>query len=410
MQTYKAGNGRLVKAWVDGVPVESAAIDQLKNVASLPFIYRHVAAMPDVHFGIGATIGSVIPTQKAIIPAAVGVDIGCGMIAAPTNLTANDLPDNLEGVRAKIEANVPTNGAWDLDTCPSDLIAAWLGGGRVKTGLNLGFEEIMAKHPGMMKGKVDEGLKTALSQLCTLGAGNHFIEVCLDERDKVWIMLHSGSRGIGNKIGTYFIELAKKDMERWMIHLPDKDLAYFPTGTDHFHDYFGAVNWAQDYAKANRELMLSQVFRLVEMSLRMPVYYVPGSVISCHHNYVSQEQHYGHDVFITRKGAVRAGVGDLGIIPGSMGARSYITVGLGNPDSFMSSAHGAGRAMSRRAAKAAFTLADHEAATAGIACRKDEGVLDETPMAYKDIDLVMAAQTDLVRPLHVLRQVVCIKG
>lgn len=420
MLVYKAPNDSIIKAWTDGVPVESAAIDQLRNTASLPFIYKWIAAMPDVHYGKGSTIGSVVPTQKAIIPAAVGVDIGCGMIAAPTNLVASDLPDSLESLRLKIEDMVPTGqpskkqqhaGVWSLADQPLPAIRAWQGGTREHpASLNAGLAKIMAKSPGMVRGKTHEGLDTAVSQLCTLGGGNHFIEVCLDEEDTVWVMLHSGSRGIGSKIGTYFIDVAKSDMKKWMIRLPDEDLAYLPTGTEHFNDYWEALNWAQEYARINRELMLDQVFLAMGLTLGRNVMYTPGASVFCHHNYVALENHFGQDVYVTRKGAVRARLGDLGIIPGSMGTRSYIVRGLGNPDSFMSSAHGAGRAMSRSAARKAFTLADHEAATSGIECRKDDGVLDETPGAYKSIDQVMAAQTDLVETVHELRQVICVKG
>ncbi|HLH26277.1 MAG TPA: RtcB family protein [Chloroflexota bacterium] len=401
---YRARNQGLVKAWVRGVSVEQSALDQLTNVAQLPFIHKWVAAMPDVHAGIGATVGSVIPTRRAIVPAAVGVDIGCGMVAAQTTLRAADLPDDLAGIRAAIEVAVPhgrTNhggpgdvGAWDEP--PDDARAAW-------AALRPGYERIVAKYPKLNRG-------SDLSHLGTLGTGNHFVEVCLDETDQVWLMLHSGSRGVGNRIGSFFIELAKRDMERWFIHLPDGDLAYFPEGTEHFDDYWHAVQWAQQYARTNRELMLRHILAALALRPDLPPFELGALVVHCHHNYVAREHHYGENVFVTRKGAVRAREGDLGIIPGSMGARSYIVRGKGQPESFTSCSHGAGRAMSRAEARRRFTLADHAAATAGVECRKDADVLDETPAAYKPIDQVMAAQADLVDVVHTLRQVVCVKG
>jgi tRNA-splicing ligase RtcB len=249
-----------------------------------------------------------------------------------------------------------------------------------------------------------------VNHLGTLGTGNHFIEVCLDENENVWFLLHSGSRGVGNRFGTFFIELAKNDMRQWMINLTDKDLAYLPQGTEHFEDYVGAVDWAQDYALANRELMMQNIVAGVQASGEVPAFEANVEVVSCHHNYVTWEHHYGENVLITRKGAVRAREGDMGIIPGSMGARSYIVCGKGNPESFMSCSHGAGRAMSRGQARRRFTLDDHAKATAGVECRKDADVIDETPAAYKPIEAVMAAQTDLVEVVHTLRQVVCVKG
>ena len=401
---YTAPNQGLVKAWVQGVPVEQGAVDQLTNIAQLPFIHKWVAAMPDVHTGIGATVGSVIPTRRAIVPAAVGVDIGCGMVAAQTTLRATDLPDDLAGIRAAIEAAVPhgrTNhggpgdvGAWDEP--PDDAQAAW-------ATLRPEYERIVAKYPKLNRG-------SDLTHLGTLGTGNHFIEVCLDEADRVWVMLHSGSRGVGNRIGSFFIELARRDMEQWFIHLPDKDLAYFPEGTEHFDDYWHAVQWAQEYARTNRALMLEQVLGALRQTPGLPPFQADELVVQCHHNYVARENHYGANVFVTRKGAVRAREDDLGIIPGSMGARSYIVRGKGDPESFASCSHGAGRAMSRAEARRRFTLDDHAQATAGVECRKDDGVLDETPGAYKPIDAVMAAQADLVEVVHTLRQVVCVKG
>jgi tRNA-splicing ligase RtcB len=393
-----------IKAWIKGVPLEDAARKQLENVARMPFIHKWVAAMPDVHWGMGATVGSVIPTAGAIIPAAVGVDIGCGMIAARTSLVARDLPDDLRAVRAAIEGAVPhgrtdnggknDRGAWhDL---PDPQVRAW-------RELEPGYRRILEKHP-----KLDRG--NHVTHLGTLGTGNHFIEVCLDTEDRVWFMLHSGSRGVGNRIGSYFIELAKEDMRTWFINVPDQDLAYLPEGTQHFDDYVEAVSWAQEFARRNRELMMDAVVRAVRAVPGLKPFETDVEVVNCHHNYVTRERHLGKEVWVTRKGAVRAGQGDLGIIPGSMGARSYIVRGRGNPESFHSCSHGAGRAMSRAEAKQRFSLEDHAKATAGIECRKDADVIDETPAAYKSIDAVMEAQRDLVEVVHTLRQVVCVKG
>ncbi|MEX1362780.1 MAG: RtcB family protein [Nannocystaceae bacterium] len=397
--------GVVVKHWTRGVPVEDAALRQLSNVAKLPFIHRWVAAMPDVHVGAGSTIGSVIPTKGAIIPAAVGVDLGCGMMAVRTSLRAVDLPDSLGHARGAIEQAVPhgrtsdsrrrDRGAWGSP--PSAVAKAWAGT------LAERFETITDKHPKIAK-------SNNLVHLGTLGTGNHFIELCLDEADDVWVMLHSGSRGVGNRIGSYFIALAKEEMKRWFVNLPDANLAYFPEGTEHFEDYCEAVGWAQDYARINRELMMAHVLRALQGLGGLPPFEVRDSAVNCHHNYVARERHYGEDVWVTRKGAVRAGRDELGIIPGSMGTRSYIVRGKGNPESFCSCSHGAGRAMSRTEAKRRFTVADHVAATEGIECRKDASVIDETPGAYKSIDDVMNAQSDLVEVVHTLRQVVCVKG
>lgn len=395
------GGGVPIKRWTRGVPIEPEAIRQLENVARLPIVFHHVAAMPDVHFGIGATVGSVIPTLKAIIPAAVGVDIGCGMMAAKTTLVANDLPDNLAPLRDAIERAVPHGrrpgardpGAWHK--APPRVDRAW-------SALEKGFDAIVRDYPKLAK-------TNHHNHLGTLGGGNHFIEVCLDEAGAVWVMLHSGSRGVGNAIGTLFIELAKQDAMRNDVHLPDRDLAYFAEGAEHFDDYVRAVEWAQRYAAVNRQVMMERVLdamkKVIPKRFRSHV-----EAVNCHHNYVQRERHFGEDVFVTRKGAVSAKEGELGIIPGSMGARSYIVRGRGNPESFMSCSHGAGRTMSRGEAKRRFTLEEHRAATEGVECRKDREVLDETPAAYKDIDAVMAAQRDLVEVVHTLKQVVCVKG
>lgn len=395
--------GAPIKAWTRGVPIEESAMAQLRNVASLPFVHSHVAVMPDVHWGMGATVGSVIPTIGAIIPAAVGVDIGCGMMAVRTSIRAEHLPDSLSAVRSAIEAAVPHGrtdnggrndvGAWQKEP-PAVAAAKW-------ASLEDGYKAVVDKHP---KAAHPRGF----GHLGTLGTGNHFVELCLDESGAVWVMLHSGSRGVGNRFGTYFIERAKHDMRRWFINLPDQDLAYFPEGSEGFIDYIRAVSWAQKYALANREVMMDQVIEVLRETF--PDLATDEMAVNCHHNYVSREKHFGKDVFVTRKGAVKAGLGDLGIIPGSMGARSFIVRGKGNRDSFCTCSHGAGRAMSRAEAKRRFTIDDHIAATAGVECRKDAGVIDETPMAYKDIDAVMAAQSDLVEIVHTLRQVVCVKG
>ena len=397
-------SGAPIKAWTVGVPFEAEAEAQLRRVASLPFIHKWVAVMPDVHAGIGATVGSVVATRGAIIPAAVGVDIGCGMIAARTTLNASDLPDGLSEIRSAIEAAVPhgrthhggpgDRGAWgDL---PEPVTAAW-------SELEADYRAITDAFPKLSRG-------ASANHLGTLGTGNHFIEVCLDETDRVWFMLHSGSRGVGNRIGSFFIELAKKDMRTWLINLPDQDLAYLPEGTEHFYAYWRAVSWAQKFAAKNRELMMAAVVRSVTASRKLPPFTLDDVAVNCHHNYVAREHHYGADVLVTRKGAVRAAEGELGIIPGSMGAKSFIVRGKGNPESFCSCSHGAGRKMSRTAAKKLFTLQDHAEATAGIECRKDADVIDETPGAYKSIDDVMHAQRELVEIVHTLRQVVCVKG
>jgi tRNA-splicing ligase RtcB len=388
--------------WTRGVPVEPQARDQLVKTARMPFVFRHLAVMPDVHVGKGSTVGSVIPTVHAIIPAAVGVDIGCGMMAAKTTLRASDLPDRLGKLRAAIERAVPhgrtpgrnDRGAWGERT-PANVDAAW-------AGLKPGFERITGKYPRLEQ-------TNNRVHLGTLGTGNHFIEVCLDESQAVWLLLHSGSRGVGNAIGSHFIALAKADMERAGLSLPDQDLAYFEEGSLHFDDYVHAVEWAQEFARLNREIMMQNVVQAVRSVIEKP-FDAHVEAVNCHHNYVSRERHFGRDVLVTRKGAVRASKGELGIIPGSMGARSYIVRGKGNAESFHSCSHGAGRKLSRSAARKRFTVEDHCAATAGVECRKDASVIDETPGAYKDIDAVMAAQQDLVEVVHTLKQVVCVKG
>ena len=395
--------GSPIKMWTRGVPVDDKAREQLTKAAKMPYIFKHVAAMPDVHVGIGATVGSVIPTKGAVIPAAVGVDIGCGMMAARTSLVASDLPDNLAGIRSAIEAAVPhgrdvgrgkrDKGSWGDP--PPAVVDAW-------AKLAERFGRIVARYPRLKN-------TNNLMHLGTLGTGNHFIELCLDTEQRVWIMLHSGSRGVGNAIGTFFIELAKQDMRKWHINLPDQDLAYFPEGTDHFDDYVEAVEWAQDFAALNRRVMMTHVLDALRSQIAKP-FDAECEAVNCHHNYVTRESHFGENVLVTRKGAVRAAKGTMGIIPGSMGAKSFIVRGLGNAESFDSCSHGAGRVMSRTQAKKLVTLDEHIADTAGVECRKDEGVIDETPKAYKPIEAVMAAQADLVEIVHTLKQVVCVKG
>jgi tRNA-splicing ligase RtcB (3'-phosphate/5'-hydroxy nucleic acid ligase) len=393
-----------IKAWIDGVEFEDSAREQVQNLTRLPFMFKHVAVMPDVHMGRGATVGSVIATTGAIVPAAVGVDIGCGMIAQRTSLAASDLPDDLSDLRSRIEAAIPhgrtdngrrnDKGAWQTQA-PQPVNDEW-------SRLEPAFRAIVEKHPRV-------GHRRALGHLGTLGTGNHFIEICIDEEQRVWAMLHSGSRGVGNLIGTYFIELAKADMRRYFVNLPDEDLAYLPEGTQHFDDYVTAVHWAQDYAMTNRSIMLGHVLDAMRQEIGLNIV-TDEAAVNCHHNYVARESHFGKNVLITRKGAVRAREGDLGIIPGSMGVKSFIVRGKGNRESFTSCSHGAGRRMSRTAAKKRFTVAEHEAATSGVNCRKDAGVIDETPGAYKSIDAVIEAERDLIDVVHTLKQVVCVKG
>jgi tRNA-splicing ligase RtcB len=401
-----AGEGRIIKAWRKGVKFEEKAIDQLKNTARLPFIFRWMAAMPDTHWGMGSTVGTVLPTRDAVVPAAVGVDIGCGMMAVRTQFRREAFA-SLPEIRAAIEAAVPHGrthnggvgdvGGWARtpeSVAPAAINEIW------SSEFSDGYAEITAKHPGALA-------KNTLSQLGTLGTGNHFIELCADEEERVWIVLHSGSRGLGNKIGGYFTNVAKELCARWFIQLPDPDLAFLPRGEQCFDDYLKAVTFAQRFAWRNREIMMDNIVTALSPWM--------GAVISheqihCHHNYVAWESHFGENILVTRKGAVRARLGDLGIIPGSMGARTYIVRGLGNPDSFHTCSHGAGRAMGRREAMRQFTLADHAKATEGVECRKDASVLDETPGAYKDIEAVMAAQSDLVEPVYRLKQFVCVKG
>jgi tRNA-splicing ligase RtcB len=389
-------NGGLVpiRTWAPAHEVESEAIAQLKAVASLPWVAHHVAVMPDVHVGRGATVGSVIALRGAVAPAAVGVDIGCGMTAVQTSLLAKDLPDNLRSLRNAIEKSIPVgrdqHDAPALDTGSPDVQAR---GGA-----------LMEQFPSLDR-SVQRLSERAACQLGTLGGGNHFIEVCLDTEERVWLMLHSGSRHIGNALADHHIHVARR-----LFHnqeLPDPDLAVFLAGTPPFEAYRRDLLWAQDYARLNRDLMLDRLKTVMKKVFRKITFDAP---ISCHHNYVAEECHFGEELLVTRKGAIRAGAGELGIIPGSMGARSFIVRGKGNALSFESASHGAGRRMSRTKARQAFTVEDLEHQTDGVECRKDRGVLDEAPKAYKDIGRVMEQQGDLVEIVHELKQVVCVKG
>ena len=408
LTTFKDEGRAQVKVWT--TDIEESALKQLHNLASLPFIHKHVAVMPDVHWGMGSTVGSVIPTVKAIVPAAVGVDIGCGMVAHRLGIRADQLPDSLAGVRIALEAAIPhgrtdnggpaDRGAWH--DVPGSVGQEW-----VRLSSDPRFSEVIESQPKLLN-REGQGPR----QLATLGTGNHFVELCLDKDDGVWLMLHSGSRGIGNRIGSYFIEQAKKSMEIWHIKLPDPDLAYLPEQSPLFDVYWKALSWAQDYAFTNRALMMEAAKSALAEALDFSELAAPATLqaVNCHHNYVAIENHYGANVYVTRKGAVRAREGDMGIIPGSMGARSFIVRGKGNPESFCSCSHGAGRRMSRGAAKKQFTVADLEAQTAGVECRKDADVIDEIPGAYKSIQEVMDNQADLVEIVAELKQVICVKG
>lgn len=398
MPVRKVMHGRVpVKIWTEDI--DHASSEQLQQTAQMPIVRPWIAAMPDVHLGKGATVGSVIPTRRAIIPAAVGVDIGCGMNAVRTSLTANDLPDNLRRIRSAIERRVPVGRAQHTArSLPRD-------GAHRYPALHERFRSLFQRHPATRPRDTDK----ARLQLGTLGGGNHFIELCLDEQDRVWVMLHSGSRGIGNIVGNYFIERARERMAESPEPLPNRDLAYLSEGETLFEDYFDALMLCQDYAAENRRQMMGQIIEALRAELPQP-FHRTDEAINCHHNYTAMEWHYGEQVYVTRKGAIRAGAGELGIIPGSMGARSYIVRGKGRAESFHSCAHGAGRRMSRGEARRRFSVAELAAQTRGVECRRDKGVLDESPGSYKDIDAVMANQSDLVDIVHELRQAVCVKG
>ena len=392
-----------LKAWVNGLEVEEEAVEQLRNIAALPILAGHVAVMPDVHMGKGATVGSVIPTRAAIVPAAVGVDIGCGMCAVRTELRARDLPDSLGPIRGRIEAVVPVGfnaheslpkaqgaGAEQLQRAMAALLSRQR---------DLAILDRIGRHDA---GKVAR-------QLGTLGGGNHFIELCLDETGAVWLMLHSGSRNIGKLIGEAAIGMAKDIALKADRRLADCDLAWLDEGTPEFDAYIEGMHWAQEYAALNRALMLHSVLGVLQDAFGRPL--ATGEhAVNCHHNFTRAEIHFGEKMWVTRKGAVSAAAGELGIIPGSMGAKSYIVRGKGHADAYCSCSHGAGRRMSRGAAKRQFSLVDLVAQTQGVECRKDEGVIDEIPQAYKDIDQVMSAQADLVSVEATLKQVLCVKG
>lgn len=398
MQVIKEEGSVPIKTWTDDI--EPQAMQQAKNLARLPFLANNgVALMPDVHMGIGASVGTVIATERAVIPASVGVDLGCGMVALRTSLTASDLPDNLKAIFDQIERDIPLGPGGANQREQDQAVPV--------PGFFDPLHAVLARHPKL--GSPAVMTDKALRQLGSLGSGNHFIEVCLDADQNVWVMLHSGSRGIGNMIGTYFISRAKEQMRRWFIKLPDDDLAYLPEESEDFDDYMEAVDWAQGYALENRRVMMDKV--VAGMRRHIPKEFtITQEAIQCHHNYVAREHHFGRDMWITRKGAIRARKGDLGIIPGSMGAKSYIVRGKGDLQAYCSCAHGAGRVMGRKEAKRRFTVADLEAQTQGVMCRKDESVLDEIPSSYKNIDIVMANSADLVEVVAVLKQVLCVKG
>jgi tRNA-splicing ligase RtcB (3'-phosphate/5'-hydroxy nucleic acid ligase) len=370
----------------------SAEIQMAKNVASLPFVFKHVSLMPDVHLGKGALVGSVIATKDAIIPAAVGVDIGCGMCAIKTTFTADRLAGKLKKIRQDIEAAIPVGFNENKEADKS--VLNWQGWRTFKD-LHEGVKHLEGK---------------ATKQMGSLGGGNHFIEVCVDTENQVWLMLHSGSRNIGNMLAQNHIKTGRDLAKLAGTQLPDPDLAYFVAGTPEFQAYWRDLQWAQDYASYNREVMMARFQRIVEQHLAGGKPTKPLLAVNCHHNYAEQEVHFGASVYVTRKGAVRARETDYGIIPGSMGAKSFIVKGKGNPESYCSCSHGAGRTMSRNKAKLNYTLDDLIQQTQGVECRKDEGVLDEIPAAYKPIDQVMANQNDLVAIVATLKQVVCVKG
>lgn len=394
-QTLTENSSVPVKIWTRDIDLKS--IDQLKNVARLPFVFHHVAAMPDVHAGMGATIGSVIATKGAVIPAAVGVDIGCGMLAVRTNLTKHTFNERkLQRLMQEILFRVPVGFAQR-----SKENTRWKSCEPFEEPL----KEILSHEPTMLDPMVKSEWH---AQLGTLGGGNHFIELTVDNEDRLWIMLHTGSRGIGNIMASFFIARAKTLAKENGEELPDIYLASLKEGTKDFDWYMKAAHWAQDYAMANRQIILEDV--LEALRVLKPSTELEGEIVNCHHNYVAQEEHFGETIWVTRKGAIRAGLGERGIIPGSMGACSYIVEGLGNEESFCSSSHGAGRKMSRTEAKKRFSVNELKAQTKGVVCRKDAGVLDEIPKAYKSIEAVMAQQSDLTKTIHELKQILCIKG
>ncbi len=378
-----------ILSWVNHV-FESDEYTMLKNMAALPCVFKHIALMPDAHLGKGAMVGSVIATKDAVIPAAVGVDIGCGMMARQTPFKAGDLDGKLREIRVAIERAIPVG--FNQHKRISNASATW-------DGWNA-FSQLHEKAQDLQK--------KAMLQLGSLGGGNHFIEVCLDTDENVWLMLHSGSRNIGNELAQRHIETARH-LHR-LSELPDKDLAYFVAGTAEFDSYWHDLQWAQSYAMKNREMMVNALSQVIADVLNDGEPFENTLSVNCHHNYAVSELHYGEEVIVTRKGAVRAREEDFGIIPGSMGAKSFIVKGKGVAESYSSCSHGAGRRLSRTKAKKQYTVEDLERQTKGVECRKDAGVLDEIPGAYKNIDEVMAAQSDLVEIVAELKQVVCVKG
>jgi tRNA-splicing ligase RtcB len=385
-----------IRMWTDPATVEGQALQQLRNISSLPWIHG-LAVMPDVHLGKGATVGSVIAMKGAVCPAAVGVDIGCGMSAVKTTLTARDLPDNLSRLRSRIEQVIPVGRGLHSDPVDPTRIHGFASGG---------WDEFWSRFDELTPA-VKARRERALQQMGSLGSGNHFVEVCLDKSGAVWLMLHSGSRNIGKELAEHHMGVARS-----LPHnqgLVDRDLAVFIAATPQMEAYRSDLFWAQEYAKRNRAVMMALFQDVVRREFpKAKVGF--DQVISCHHNYVAEERYDGEDLLVTRKGAIRAGVGDHGIIPGSMGTGSYIVRGLGNADAFNSASHGAGRKMSRSAAKRTFGVRDLEEQTRGVECRKDSGVVDEIPGAYKPIEKVMAQQADLVEVVAELKQVVCVKG
>ena len=386
--------GPNIVSWLPAEQIEDSAMQQIENLSRLPFIFKHVAVMPDCHFGMGATVGSVIPTHRAIIPAAVGVDIGCGMIAVKTPLKREDLPDDLSDIRKAIEHQVPLSaGHYNRS---------------VKKTAKPRIEQLEAKAAELDRldfyDKIDKNWR---KQLGSLGSGNHFIEVVLDEEDYAWAFLHSGSRGVGNRIATHHIKIAKALMEKWYVNLPDADLAYLVENTPEFDDYLADLDWAQEFALLNRAEMMERIIKLLQYRCGD---FEEVERIECHHNFTKREHHFGQNILVSRKGAIEAREGQLGLIPGSMGTRSYVVRGKGNASSFNTAPHGAGRRLSRGNARNTFTMEDFDRDMVGIEVNRSEAFLDELPGAYKDIDLVMEQSADLVEILHTFRQIVNVKG
>ena len=386
--------GPNVLSWLPAEQIEDSAMQQIENISGMPFIFRHVAVMPDCHFGMGATVGSVIPTHRAIIPAAVGVDIGCGMIAVKTPLQRADLPDDLSDIRKAVEHQVPLSaGHYNRS---------------IKKTAKPRIEQLAAKAAELERLEFYDKIgKNWRKQLGSLGSGNHFIEIVLDEDDYAWAFLHSGSRGIGNRIATHHIGIAKKLMEKWYINLPDPDLAYLVQDTPEFDAYIADLEWAQEFALLNREEMMERIIRILQYRCGD---FEEVERIQCHHNFTKREHHFGQNILVSRKGAIEAREGQLGLIPGSMGTRSYVVRGKGNADSFNTAPHGAGRRMSRGQARKTFTMDDFDRDMVGIEVNRSEAFLDELPGAYKDVDLVMEQSADLVEVVHTFRQIVNVKG